>query len=150
MIIRFRGLVPNRKDYMAQTFTKVGLDALLTPENCVLLLIVVILCLMFIGADFVSSELPPRDHVHYELKTNAATGPTTIGVAPNAESARVIYSSEARNRSRPGQMSDPRYFPTVAAAQEYGIRLGYVSAYIVSATGSYVWHPIFNEWLSAS
>jgi nicotinamidase-related amidase len=28
-----------RKDYTMQTFTKVGLDALLTPENCVLLLV---------------------------------------------------------------------------------------------------------------
>ena len=29
----------HRKDYMMQTFAKIGLDALLTPENCVLLLI---------------------------------------------------------------------------------------------------------------
>src|SRR6266849_4452708 len=29
----------NREEYIMQTFTKVGLDALLTPENCVLLLV---------------------------------------------------------------------------------------------------------------
>ena len=28
-----------REEYIMQSFTKVGLDALLTPENCVLLLI---------------------------------------------------------------------------------------------------------------
>jgi nicotinamidase-related amidase len=32
-------LLRYRKDYTMQTFTKVGLDALLTPENCVLLLV---------------------------------------------------------------------------------------------------------------
>jgi len=113
-------------------------------------LLVLALCLMFMGADLVTSELPPRDHVHYELKTSPATGPITMAVSANAEPARVIYLTEARldrTGGHPGKMSEPIYFPTVAAAQKAGIPPAYVTGHIVSSIGSYAWDARFKQWL---
>jgi nicotinamidase-related amidase len=59
-----------RKDYTMQTFTKVGLDALLTPENCVLLLI---------------------DHQPFQLSNVNSHDPTLVinNVTALAKTARV-------------------------------------------------------------
>ena len=49
-----------REEYIMQTFTKVGLDALLTPENCVLLLI---------------------DHQPFQLANVNSHDPTIVGMS---------------------------------------------------------------------
>src|SRR4029077_10371805 len=79
----------HRKEYMMQTFTKVGLEALLTPDNCVVLLID---HQPFQLAD-VNSHEPTMviNNVTALSKTAKAFGIPTILTTVNEERGGVIF-----------------------------------------------------------